>query len=102
MWQHCNNISCREYRTGLDVDGINQLIDTLENDSNVLRFTIILRLCLMLVKAYVYSILLLHRVGGGKMCVSQSIFYSLSRASSPPGGKVTLYFLDAKITIQMQ
>jgi hypothetical protein len=35
MWQHY--ISCWEYRTELDVDVINQLIDTLNNDNDVLR-----------------------------------------------------------------
>jgi hypothetical protein len=44
MWQHCNNISCREDRTELDEDGINQQIDMLNIGNDVLRFTIILRL----------------------------------------------------------
>jgi hypothetical protein len=40
----------------LDVDGINQLIDTLNNDNGILRFTIILSLCFMLIKGYVYVV----------------------------------------------
>jgi hypothetical protein len=45
MWQHCNNISCWEYKTELTVDEINQLINTLSNDNDILRFTVILRSC---------------------------------------------------------
>jgi hypothetical protein len=45
MWHQCNNIGCREYRAKLDVDEINQLFDTINNDNYVLRFAIILRLC---------------------------------------------------------
>jgi hypothetical protein len=52
MWQHCINISCREYKMELDI-GINQLIDTLNNDNDVLRFYTVLRLSFMLIIGYV-------------------------------------------------
>jgi hypothetical protein len=48
MWQH----QLQEYKTELDVDGINQLTDTLNKVNAIFRFTIILRLCFMLIKGY--------------------------------------------------
>jgi hypothetical protein len=54
MWQHCNKTNRREYKTELDVDGINQLIDKLNHDNDVLRDYVDKRLCALL-------------VGGGKM-----------------------------------
>jgi hypothetical protein len=57
MWQHCNNISFREYRTELDVDGIQQIDGN--NDKDVFRFTVTLRLRFMLIKGYMYLLYIL-------------------------------------------
>jgi hypothetical protein len=46
----CNNISCWEDRTELDVDGINKLVNRHNSNNDVLRFTNILRLCFKLTK----------------------------------------------------
>jgi hypothetical protein len=56
MWKHCNNISCREDKTELDVDGINKVIDALNNDNDVLRFSIYLRSYFMFIKSYIQLI----------------------------------------------
>jgi hypothetical protein len=50
MWQHCNNNSYREDRMELDVDGINQMSDTFNNDNDDFWFTILLRLCFTFIK----------------------------------------------------
>jgi hypothetical protein len=56
----------------LDVGEINQLINTINNSNNILRFTIIFRLCLMLVRTYLRFAYLLLSVGEGKLlCVQQ-------------------------------
>jgi hypothetical protein len=53
----------------VDVDGI-QLIDTLKNNNSVLKFTIALWLCFILIKVYLYFVYLLLRECGGRMlCV---------------------------------
>jgi hypothetical protein len=37
-WQHCNNISCREYKGKLDVDGINPLFLLINSSTKITMF----------------------------------------------------------------
>jgi hypothetical protein len=67
MWQHCINISCREQKTELDLGGINQLIDSLINDYDTLRFITISRLCFKLINVHFVYYYYILRVGGGKI-----------------------------------
>jgi hypothetical protein len=48
-------ISAAEYKTGLDVDWVNQLIDTLTNDNDIIRFTI-LKLFFLLINVYIHFV----------------------------------------------
>jgi hypothetical protein len=77
MWQRCYNLIYREHKTELDVDGIIQLIDTLNND--------------------------VVSVTGVKSIVFLLKFFVLGYAScdnsSPLGGKDALFSLDAQITV---
>jgi hypothetical protein len=52
-----NNVTILQYQlpgvqTEIYIGGINHLIDTLNNDNDIMRFTIILKLCFMLIKGY--------------------------------------------------
>jgi hypothetical protein len=57
----------------LDVDSINLLIDTHNNDYDVFRFTIILRLSFILIKSHVHFVYKILRVSGGKMCTTGTL-----------------------------
>jgi hypothetical protein len=61
------NITCQEYRTELDEDGINQLFGTLNNDNDVFGVYYYFKGLFHVDKCYVEFVHLLLRVGGGTM-----------------------------------